>query len=193
LFLSICLSIVYQYWLAPFLVESWALSTVTTFFEDTWLDGCEQFKDDVVLQKRCAGNNGNFRVGAATTLFFLLAAVAVACRPTANREAWPAKIILYLFMVAATAVIPSDPIFSDVYLNIARGKKIVRTKISFTIFLEIVVGGRHLNDFKSLIYVLFLRTIFDSWRNHFYPCAATDNSGCCVQLERQMGRKCQQS
>ena len=121
LFLSICISIGFQYGLAPFFVDSWTLATVTTFFEDTWLDGCEHYDDNVLLQKRCAGNNGNFRVSAATTLFFVIAGIAVTMRKTANREAWPAKFILYLFLVAATAFIPSDPIFSDVYLNIARG------------------------------------------------------------------------
>lgn len=89
--------------------------------QTAWLDGCEEFANDVALQKSCVGNNGNYRVTAATTLFFVLAAVAAYCKPTANREAWPAKFVLYFVLVAATVVIPSDPTFSSVYFYIALG------------------------------------------------------------------------
>jgi Serine incorporator (Serinc) len=121
LFISICISLGFQYGLAPYFVKSSTLSTFTTYFQDSWIDGCQQYNNNPVLLERCATNNGNFRVSAATTLFFVLAGIAATCRQSANREAWPAKFVLYLFLVAATAAVPSDPIFSQIYLYIARG------------------------------------------------------------------------
>jgi len=117
LLLAIGLAFAFQYGVAPFLVDK---SEYTGFVTEKWLDGCTQYEDEVDLREACAGNNGVFRVTGATTLFFCLAAIAVACKPTANREAWPAKYILYLFLVGVTVVIPNEPLFSDIYLNIAR-------------------------------------------------------------------------
>jgi hypothetical protein len=87
---------------------------------DAWLDGCEGLSTD--LEKVCVGNNGNFRVSCATFIFFCLAGVAAALKPTANREAWPAKYTLYLFMVLISAFIPNEPLFASIFLNIARSK-----------------------------------------------------------------------
>jgi hypothetical protein len=87
---------------------------------DAWLDGCEGLSTD--LEKVCVGNNGNFRVSCATFLFFCLAGVAAILKPTANREAWPAKYTLYLFMVLISAFIPNEPLFASIFLNIARSK-----------------------------------------------------------------------
>jgi Serine incorporator (Serinc) len=115
LFLSICFALAFQFGVAPFFVDS----SIDNFVRDSWLDGCEKYDATAELQKSCAGNNGNFRVAAATTLFFVLAAAAAICKQTANREAWPAKFVLYLFLVGATVVIPSDPVFSEVYFHIA--------------------------------------------------------------------------
>lgn len=133
LFLSIGISLGFQYGLAPFFVDQTSSFELVTnsFFVDTWVDGCEQYQASNDLLTRCASNNGNFRVAASTTLFFLILAIAVVCKPTANREAWPAKIILYLFLVGITTVIPNDPWFSKIYLNVGRGKTIYETKKSF--------------------------------------------------------------
>jgi hypothetical protein len=114
-FVSIALALGFQYGIAPFLVES----DYTGFLRDNWLDGCEKF-DGEELQKSCAGIHAVYRVGFATTLFFVLAAIAVLLKPTANREAWPAKYVLWVFLCAAMIFIPNEPLFSDIYLNIAR-------------------------------------------------------------------------
>jgi hypothetical protein len=114
-FVSIALALGFQYGIAPFLVES----SYTGWLRDGWLDGCEKY-DDEDLQKSCAGIYAVYRVGFATTLFFVLAAIAVLFKPTANREAWPAKYVLWVFLCAGTIFIPNDPLFSDIYLNIAR-------------------------------------------------------------------------
>ena len=115
LLLCIGFALAFQYGIAPYLVDM----TVSNFVQDAWLDGCDH-SGDVDLQKSCAGNNGNYRASAATVLFFVLAAIAALLKSTANREAWPAKYILYVFLVAITIVIPNEPLFSDVFLNIAR-------------------------------------------------------------------------
>jgi serine incorporator 1/3 len=107
----------FQYGIAPYLVDS----SISNIVRDGWLKGCGQYKSDD-LQKSCVGNNGNYRVAAATFVFFLIAAVAAMCKSTANREAWPAKYVLYCFMVGVTIIIPNEPIFSDIFLNVARSK-----------------------------------------------------------------------
>lgn len=114
LILSIGLSLAFQYGVAKRLVES----ASDNFVNDAWLDGCDGLSKD--LQKVCAGNNGNFRVSSATFIFFCLAGLAAVLKPTANREAWPAKYTLYLFMVLITAFIPNEPVFATIFLNIAR-------------------------------------------------------------------------
>jgi hypothetical protein len=114
-FVSIALALAFQYGIAPFLVES----DYTGFLRDNWLDGCEKYDGDE-LQESCAGIYAVYRVGFATTLFFVLAAIAVLLKPSANREAWPAKYVLWIFLCAAMIFIPNEPLFSDIYLNIAR-------------------------------------------------------------------------
>jgi hypothetical protein len=116
LFFSIAMALVFQYGIAPAIVDA---NDLTSFVRDKWTDGCSQYVDiDVV--KSCAGNNGVYRVSAASTLFFAFAALGALLKPTANREAWPAKYTLYFFLCIVTIFIPNDPLFSDAYLNIAR-------------------------------------------------------------------------
>jgi hypothetical protein len=116
MFFSIALSIAFQYGVAPAIVKN----DFTGFIRDGWLDGCEQYADGEALQESCAGIYAVFRIGFATTLFFVLAATAVMFKPTANREAWPAKYILWVFLCGATVFIPNEPLFADIFLNIAR-------------------------------------------------------------------------
>ena len=132
LFCSIILQIVFQYGLAPTL----AGDNSADFDFDAWISGCEQYLEGNVnanklLLESCVGNYANYRVAAATTLFFVLAALAAALKPTANREAWPAKFVLWLFLVVGFVFIDSDPTFSDVYLNVARGKSLSVVSASY--------------------------------------------------------------
>lgn len=116
LFLALILAIVFQYKVGPLLVDS---DEYTGFFADRWIDSaCDEYQGETLDE--CAGNMGVYRVSAATTLFFVLAAIAAACKPTANREAWPAKYVLFVMLCFATILIPSDPWFDGIYLNIAR-------------------------------------------------------------------------
>ena len=93
LFLALGLALVFQYYVGPLIIDS---DQYTGFLSDRWLDGCSEYEG--AFLEECAGNMGVFRVAAATTLFFVLAGIAAACKPTANREAWPAKYVLFVFI-----------------------------------------------------------------------------------------------
>lgn len=120
-FISICLQLLFQFVLAPYILDN---LTTNNLIRKAWLDGCNTSTvddvDDTQLRS-CVSIAGNFRVAAVTTLFFMMASIITYCHPTANREAWPIKIILYLCMVAATIVIPNEPYFTPIYFVIAIG------------------------------------------------------------------------
>jgi Serine incorporator (Serinc) len=127
-FLSICLQLVFQFAFAPYILDNLPSDH---FIRQNWLDGCQSIvneRNDLQTQQQqqqqqrsCVSIAGNFRVAAATTVFFLLAAIVAYCKPTANREAWPAKIILYLMMVVGTVVLPNEPFFTPIYFVVAIG------------------------------------------------------------------------
>ena len=102
---------------------------------DAWKDGCDEY-DTLELRKRCAGNAGVYRAASSATLFFVLAAIAVACKPSANREAWPAKYVLFFFLVLATCFIPNEPLFSPIYMNIARAGSVIYILLQQVIFID---------------------------------------------------------
>ena len=132
LVIALVLSLVFQYSVAPWIVENdW-----TGYLAENWLDGCEKFDDGSELQDSCVGNNGVYRVGFAAVLFFVLAAIAVACKPTFNREVWPAKYVMFLFLCGITIFITNEPLFSDVYLNIARIGAIVFIMLQQVIIID---------------------------------------------------------
>lgn len=130
LVLAIALAFAFQYGLAPFFQNS----DTSNYVVDAWTDGCEDFGGNDELQERCSGNAGVYRVAGSTTLFFALAAIAAACKPTANRDAWPAKYVLFLFLVGATVFIPNEPLFSDIYLQIGRIGAVI-----FILFQQIII------------------------------------------------------
>jgi Serine incorporator (Serinc) len=142
---GIGLSIIYQYGLSRLMLDDRLPSQL--FLRGYWLDDCtaaygamdadvakaaavaqnttttsnvDNIIDDSFV-RGCVEQQANYRVAAATTLFFILAGLAALCKPTANREAWPAKFTLYLFLVIVTIFIPAQFWLNDVYLNVARG------------------------------------------------------------------------
>lgn len=110
--------------------------TFSNYVVDAWTDGCDQYETEA-LRDRCAGNNGVYRSASSATLFFVLAAIAVVCKRTANREAWPAKYVLFFFLVLATCFIPNTPLFSPIYLNIARAGSVIYILIQQIIFIDV--------------------------------------------------------
>lgn len=114
LVISIAIAFAFQYGIAAAIVGF----DYSNYVTDAWLDGCDYETD--ILNERCAGQAGVYRSAFSATLFFALAAIAVACKPTANREAWPAKFVLFLFLVLVMCFVPNEPLFNQIYLNIAR-------------------------------------------------------------------------
>lgn len=143
--MAMIVSFVFQYWVAAAVVESInpesnnididlnnstltevasqvasqvAKQQSTNFIKGAWWDGCEYPTES--QRERCVGNSGVYRAASSATLFFLLAAIAVKCKPSFNREVWPAKYLLFLILCAATVFIPNEPLFAQIYMNVAR-------------------------------------------------------------------------
>jgi len=154
--LAMLISFFFQYWVAAAVVESLdpeanrvdllnttmakiATSVVkdqsTNFIKDSWLDGCRNYAlaDN---RERCVGNAGVYRAASAATLFFLLAAITVKCKPSFNREVWPAKYFLFLVLCVITIFIPNEPLFSDIYMNLARIGGVFFIVLQQVIFLD---------------------------------------------------------
>ena len=95
------------------------------YIANAWWDGCDQYSngdDDVNsnLQEVCSGQAGVYRAAGSAFFFFVLAAIAAFCKPTANRDAWGAKYVLFVFLVVGTAFIPNEPVFRPIFVNIFR-------------------------------------------------------------------------
>jgi serine incorporator 1/3 len=116
LVLSIATAFAFQYGVAPAILDAPIDNIVT----NAWKDGCEQYSDNVLLLERCAGQNGVYRSAFSALVLFLCFAVAVSCKRTFNREVWPAKYAIFLLLVAAMCCVPNQPLFSQIFLNIAR-------------------------------------------------------------------------
>lgn len=127
---SVAVSLAFQYALGPnygklrleYLVEAWS-------------SGCEH--DNQELVQICAGNSGVYRAQGAAFLFFFLFAIAAKCRPTANREAWPAKYVLYIFLCIGTVFIPNRPVFVPLFVNIARAGSVIFVVLQQIILIDI--------------------------------------------------------
>mmetsp|Transcript_13009 Transcript_13009/g.23584 ORF Transcript_13009/g.23584 Transcript_13009/m.23584 type:complete len:299 (-) Transcript_13009:739-1635(-) len=130
LVLSVAVAFGFQYGVAPELYNS---TVAPSYLVDAWSSGCEDYATDE-LRERCAGHAGAYRAAGTATVFFLAAAIAAACKPTANRDAWPAKYFLFLVACAATIFIPNDPLFSKIYLYIAMIGAII-----FVLFQQLIL------------------------------------------------------
>lgn len=113
--ISIAIAFAFQYGVAKYIVNV----SISNYLTSAWLDGCEDYETDALIES-CAGLVGVYRSAFSALLFFFLATVAVACKRTANREAWPAKYTVFLFLVVAMCFVPNEPLFTSIFLNIAR-------------------------------------------------------------------------
>ena len=109
------LALAFQYGVAPYIISI----SISNYVTEAWTDGCLQYQDEL-LREKCSGNYGVYRATSSAFVFFLLAGCAAYCKPTANREAWPAKVVLFFFLVLGSCFIPNGPLLSEVYLHIAR-------------------------------------------------------------------------
>jgi len=114
LVLAIAIALAFQYGVATYIVNV----TFSNYVTNAWLDGCDIYETDALVE-RCAGQAGVYRATFSALVFFLLATIAVVCKRSANREAWPAKYTLFLFLVAGMCFVPNEPLFTSIYLNIA--------------------------------------------------------------------------
>lgn len=129
---AIALSFAFQYGVATYVYQV----PVSNYVTDAWTDGCRDYPTQD-LRERCAGNNGVYRPASSASLFFVIAAIAVLCKPSANREAWPAKYVLFLFLVLATCFVPNEPLFTPIYINIARIGSVIYLLIQQVIFIDL--------------------------------------------------------
>jgi hypothetical protein len=127
--LAIAIALAFQYGVAKYIVNV----SFSNYVTSAWLDGCDIYETDALIE-RCAGMAGVYRATFSALVFFLLATVAVVCKRTANREAWPAKYVLFLFLVAGMCFVPNEPLFTSVYLNIARVGAVI-----FVLFDQVVM------------------------------------------------------
>jgi len=82
---SVVVALAYQYALAPNYDKlSWQ------YLSDAWTSGCENVENEELVAV-CSGNAGVYRAASAAFVFFFIFGIAAKCRPTSNREAWPAK------------------------------------------------------------------------------------------------------
>jgi len=141
--LVIATSLWFQYDVGPSIIaqQGWVYKVMRfipylgSSIHDAWLgdedgNGCQQYykeedsnedgNSSMKLVEQCAGNAGVFRPTCISTFYFLGNAVATKFVPTLNREAWPAKYALFAFALAISVFIPNGPLFTSVYLWIAR-------------------------------------------------------------------------
>lgn len=155
--ISLGFSFLYQYYVGPALKPSYVegLNPVLAYMAESWLDGCDGYTTvdeygyesyDEVLRAKCSGNNGVYRVAGSALLFYILAGIGAACKPSANREAWPAKYILFLFMIVGTLFIPNEPLFSPILLIVFRVGAVI-----FIIFNQLIILDMAYNINESCV------------------------------------------
>jgi len=132
LILTIIIAFVFQYAIGPYVMGL----PISNYVTNAWTDGCLKYESES-LREKCVGNQGVYRANFSAFVFFTLAAVAAYCKPTANREAWPAKYVLFVFLAVAMCFIPNEPLFSPIYLNLARVGGIIFVVIQQVIILDI--------------------------------------------------------
>lgn len=133
--LSVVVALIFQYAVAPRLQPDQTAGYtpyIGTYLVEAWTAGCTQSNSDLTVV--CSGNSGVYRASFSAFVFFILFGLAAWCRPTANREAWPAKYILFLFLCVGTVFISNTPLFIPIYLNIARVGGFV-----FSIFQQVIL------------------------------------------------------
>mmetsp|Transcript_565 Transcript_565/g.1022 ORF Transcript_565/g.1022 Transcript_565/m.1022 type:complete len:471 (+) Transcript_565:322-1734(+) len=134
--LSVVIALIYQYALAPnYNKIPW------TYINDAWSSGCDDngssSSNNAELREVCSGNAGVYRASSAAFVFFIIFGIAAKCKPTANREAWPAKYFLFLCLCVGTIFIPNDPLFLPIYLWIARVGSVIFVLLQQIILVDI--------------------------------------------------------
>jgi len=156
LLLSIGIAFSFQYGVAPELQPN--TNNKIQYLEDAWSNGCKDYNDET-LQLQCSGHSGVYRAASSAFLFFTLAAIAAWCKPTANRDAWPAKIFLFLVLNVATIFVPNEPIFSLIMVNVFR------------------VGAAFFILFQQVIFIDVAYNLNESWVEKANKAEAEEGEG----------------
>lgn len=134
--LSVILSLLFQYALAPWVLQhrGTLLSNHNPFLKYVMsLWSCDDENRDCPI-----ANNGVFRICACTTLFFILTTVASKIRPSSNREAWSAKYSAYLLLLLASALLlPNHPWLDTIYLPVARVRSAIFIVLQQLILIDL--------------------------------------------------------
>eukprot|EP00816_Leptocylindrus_hargravesii_P011605 CAMPEP_0196809956 /NCGR_PEP_ID=MMETSP1362-20130617/9827_1 /TAXON_ID=163516 /ORGANISM="Leptocylindrus danicus, Strain CCMP1856" /LENGTH=459 /DNA_ID=CAMNT_0042184807 /DNA_START=75 /DNA_END=1451 /DNA_ORIENTATION=- len=129
LLLALTLAFVFQYALAPAIDDNSDLinwvPVAGSHLVDAWNSGCtyDDIEDANIrsdYQEICKGHAGVYRIGFVASLFFAFAALASTVKRTANRISWGPKYMLFLLGCFFSIFIDNDPLFNDVFLNLAR-------------------------------------------------------------------------
>lgn len=129
--LSVVVALIYQYALAPNYDRiSWQ------YLSDAWTSGCGDELSFELMQV-CSGNAGVYRAASAAFVFFVIFGIAAKCRPTSNREAWPAKYVLFLFLCVGTIFIPNDPVFIPIFIWVARVGSVIFVLLQQLVLVDI--------------------------------------------------------
>jgi serine incorporator 1/3 len=127
--LSIAIALWFQYSVGPAIVSGgggtmhkvfrW-IPGVGSLLYSSWHDDCAAYDDNALLLNQCAGNAGVYRPTALAALFFAVSACVAKAQPSLNKQVWPAKYGVFFTLVAISMFVPSYPMFSGIFLWLAR-------------------------------------------------------------------------
>jgi len=127
--IGIAAALWFQYAVGPAIVSEsgWIWKSYTAipgsgkFLLSAWRDDCaDLYEDQPELLAQCAGNAGVYRPMFLSFLYFVINAIATSVIPNLNKEAWPAKYMLFFFGLLISMFVPSYPLFSGFFLWTAR-------------------------------------------------------------------------
>jgi serine incorporator 1/3 len=142
--IAITIALYFQYILGPNIVtqKGWVydlfkyIPGAGSRIYHAWYDSCTQYMNNnnnnnnnnqqmsketkFILLQQCAGNAGVYRPMTIATNFFIIMSMVTKYKSQFNRQLWPTKYGIYLFMVFLSIFFNNSPIFTGFYLWLAR-------------------------------------------------------------------------
>ena len=122
--ITVSFALIFQYSWAPSVQNGNYVTRIPIIgsrLKDSWKDQChETYDGDIEVVLKCMGNAGVYRATFTSFFFFICMAVMANVNPNFNRTAWPSKYTLYILATLITFFIPNLPLFSGIFLWIAR-------------------------------------------------------------------------
>mmetsp|Transcript_11206 Transcript_11206/g.33167 ORF Transcript_11206/g.33167 Transcript_11206/m.33167 type:complete len:469 (-) Transcript_11206:382-1788(-) len=142
--MTVAFALLFQYYIAPNVITHkgwWNMYTSTPGvgkrMYNSWVDGCDVYKDEHDLYSRCVGNSGVYRPTCLSAFFFVVSAIAARFRPALNREAWPAKYGIFIVLLLGAMFVPNHPLFNGIFLVSARIGAMVFVIIQQIILIDV--------------------------------------------------------